>query len=263
MRRLILLGVLAVLALLPGLAEAQPCNGCGIGYWYAGVPATGGTFTGTVSLATGSTFYLYNTADQTTNYERFKIGWSGNQVEIKTEVGGSGTARPILIYPAGPLYFNANLTPYSGDLYSVGTSTIPWIQANVSRVIQGSKSTTLTDAAAAVSIWRIAVATNSYAGGKLIFTANSTDGTNRLTTTGEVTFAGADTGGTVTCGIGTPYGVATAYRRANTLVCTFTAVTATTNCDIQVTCTDDLAGSQTMAIESRVDMPKPNTATPQ
>jgi hypothetical protein len=36
-------------------------------------------------------------------------------------------------------------------------------------------------------------------------------------------------------------------------------VTATTNCDIQVTCTDNLAGTQTMAIESRLDMPTPNT----
>jgi hypothetical protein len=129
----------------------------------------------------------------------------------------------------------------------------------LNRSIQGSKSKTLTDAGAAVSIWRIAVPTNGYAGGDTIFTANSTDGTNRLTTTGRVTFAGADTGGTVTCGIGTPYGLVTAYRRANTLVCTFTAVTATTNCDVQVTCTDDLAGAQTMVIESRLDMPTPNT----
>ena len=130
--------------------------------------------------------------------------------------------------------------------------------------LQGKKSKTLTDAAAAVSFVRIAVPTNGYIGGKVIATANSTDGTNRLTTTSEWYFAGADTAGTVTCGapsaVGTP---ATAYRRGNTLVCTMTSVTSTTNCDLQITCTDDLAGDQTPIFGWRLDMPSAATVTPQ
>lgn len=148
------------------------------------------------------------------------------------------------------------------DITSIGDSAVGVSKLYLRRLIQGSKSKSLTDAAAAVSVVRIAVATNGYIGGKMIWTANSTDATDRLTTSGEVTFAGADTAGTVTCGIGAPYGLVTAYRRGNTLLCTFTAVTSTTNCDIQVTCTDNLAGSQTMAIEWRLDMPTISVVNP-
>jgi len=181
------------------------------------------------------------------------------------EKAGTGLDRAITFSTSGITYLMGSIAFYSSnaDTVSAGYSAYPFTHGYFSRSLQGSKSKTLTDAGAAVSIWRIAVPTNGYAGGDTIFTANSTDGTNRLTTTGRVTFAGADTGGTVTCGIGTPYGLVTAYRRANTLVCTFTAVTSTTNCDIQVTCTDNLAGTQTMAIESRLDMPAPNPVTPQ
>jgi hypothetical protein len=234
-------------------------------YWdgsaWTASAAAGGAVTGTATLASGASLILCNTADCVTNYERFSISWSGNNVTIGTTAGGTGSVRSVTT--AGAWYVS-QLYPGVSDSTALGASSAPFSAINVSRAIQGGKSKSLTDAGAAVSFVRIAVPTNGYIGGKLIFTANSTDGTDRLTTSGEYFFAGADTAGTVTCGtpqaVGTP---ATAYRRVNTLVCAVTAVTSTTNCDLQVTCTDNLAGNQTMAFEWRLDMPLPTSVTPQ
>lgn len=57
--------------------------------------------TATHSLTFGSTstgIALYNTTDQTTNYERLRQFWNGNAFYITTELGGTGTAfRPIFL----------------------------------------------------------------------------------------------------------------------------------------------------------------------
>jgi hypothetical protein len=223
---------------------------------------------GTSGTPVPQAFKIYNFCDGAscaTGYQRASMEYVGNVFKIDVEWAGTGTDHYFAYTfngSGGYAFTQTNFNP-GNDVSDLGQVGAFWKTLNLARSIQGSKSKALTDAGAAVSIWRVAVPTNGYAGGDVIFTANSTDGTNRLTTTGRVTFAGADTGGTVTCGIGAPYALATAYRRANTLVCTFTAVTSTTNCDIQVTCTDNLAAAQTMAIESRLDMPTPNTITPQ
>lgn len=47
--------------------------------------------------ASGATFNLYNTADQTTNYERLRVDWSSNVARIYTNYGGSATQRPLQI----------------------------------------------------------------------------------------------------------------------------------------------------------------------
>jgi len=47
--------------------------------------------------STGTGIALYNTSDQTTNYERGLIQWSGNQFNIRSGNGGTGTNRPITI----------------------------------------------------------------------------------------------------------------------------------------------------------------------
>jgi len=235
---------------------------------------------GTAGTPVPQTFNVYNFCDGlncATGYERLRIGSSGTgSVEIFTEKAGTGGSRVLSIQSGSYLslgggggtyvafFDNGNFYKSTTDTGTIGQAANLWSNGYFSRAIQGSRSKTLTDAAAAVSFVRIAVPTNGYIGGKVIATANSTDGTNRLTTTSEWYFAGADTGGTVTCGapsaIGTP---ATAYRRANTLVCTMTAVTSTTNCDLQITCTDNLAGDQTPIFEWRLDMPSPATVTPQ
>jgi len=51
-----------------------------------------GTFSSLVVQAAG-TLELYNTADQTTNYERLRADWSGNVGRILTQAGGTGVVR--------------------------------------------------------------------------------------------------------------------------------------------------------------------------
>lgn len=65
-----------------------------------------GASTGPVRTPTGFDWQIYNTADETTNYERLKIYWSGNIARIATQVGGAATARNLLLV-AGSL---ANIT---------------------------------------------------------------------------------------------------------------------------------------------------------
>jgi hypothetical protein len=59
-----------------------------------------GTTAPTHSLTLGSTstgIALYNTADQTTNFERVRAYWNSNVYTINSEVGGTGTIRGIQI----------------------------------------------------------------------------------------------------------------------------------------------------------------------
>lgn len=157
--------------------------------------------------------------------------------------------------------FSIDATATGTDL--IGTGAGATAATGAFRSLQGGVSKTIVDAAAAVSFVRIAVPTGTSIGGDVIYTASSTDGTAPLTRQARWSFAGADTAGTVTCGVGAEVGAATAYSRGNTLVCTMTAVTATTNCDLQITCTDNLAAAQTVTFRWRLDMPIPATVTPQ
>jgi hypothetical protein len=212
--------------------------------------------------ANAQSFWLANTDDGAGNYERAELKWSGNTLTFANTFAGTGTLRPLQI-SAQYVSFVANILPSTGDIYSLGQTSGGWQTAYFSRSIQGSKSKSLTDAAAAASFVRIAVPTNGFAGGKVIYTATSTDGTNILVSQNECSFAAADTGGTVTAGAPTCGTPATAYKRANTLVCTITGAVSTTNYDLQAACTDNLAGTQTVTLNYRLDMPQPNTVTPQ
>jgi hypothetical protein len=269
MRRLLALALLALL--LPAGAWAQ-------GIEYRAPSGAGSSsaspFSWDVVLGSGKSITLCNTADCATNYERATLAWATNSFSITTSKGGTATARDIILAPAAFLYlrpFGSNgialstTAVYSevSEGFALGTASSSFSAAFIARGIQGSKSKTLTDAGAAVSFVRIAVPTGGSMGGDVIYTATSTNGTAALTRQARWSFAGSDTAGTVTCGVGTEYAVATAYSRANTLVCTMTAVTSTTNCDLQITCTDNLAAAQTVAFNWRLNMPIANTVTPQ
>lgn len=121
--------------------------------------------------------------------------------------------------------------------------------------ISGCTTKALTDAAAAVSFARVAVATDGYMAGELEWTATSTDATDQIVTFGKQPIVGVDKAGTVTCATSAQYATTTAATNANTLVCTVTTVTSTTNCDAQVTCTNNTAGDQAINFCWRLDMP--------
>jgi hypothetical protein len=211
-------------------------------------------------------FNIYNTYTDASNYERTTFAWSGNQFYVQVQAAGTGTLRTMNLGGGGKNWkidSSGSFYPGNNDEGSIGTTSLQVQNLYVSRSIQGSKSKALTDGAAAASVVRIAVATNSYIGGKIIWTATSTDGTDQLATSGEQFFSGVDKAGTVTCGTGSAIGTATAYTTAATLVCTVSVATSTTNCDIQATCTNDTAGTQAIAFNYRLDMPLTATVTPQ
>jgi hypothetical protein len=52
---------------------------------------------GNIQIPTGTGAALFNTSDQTTNYERVRHYWSSNVYTISSDVGGTGTVRPIRI----------------------------------------------------------------------------------------------------------------------------------------------------------------------
>ena len=57
-----------------------------------------GTATHTLTLpSTATGIALYNTADQTTNYERVRQYWQTNAFNIQTEFGGTGTGRDLVL----------------------------------------------------------------------------------------------------------------------------------------------------------------------
>lgn len=54
-----------------------------------------------LTLASGNAFAAYNTADQTTNYERLRMSWVSNNLELFTEAAGSGVARNMRLGDSG------------------------------------------------------------------------------------------------------------------------------------------------------------------
>lgn len=55
------------------------------------------TIGGVVTPSTGSGYYVYNTVDQTTNYERTRLFYNSNVFTILQESGGTGVTRTIRI----------------------------------------------------------------------------------------------------------------------------------------------------------------------
>ena len=90
----------------------------------SGVDGTFATLIATTALKlnSGATFDLYNTADQTTNYERLRAYWTGNTATIQTQQGGTGTLRNMVI----------------GSLNTAATTTIYGSFASIS--LEGSGS---------------------------------------------------------------------------------------------------------------------------
>jgi hypothetical protein len=285
-RRIVVL--LAALA-LPSVAQAQ--NGGFIQYVPSGLPQNfqadgadsfgvrnGGT-TGTPVPQTWSVYNFCDGVDCATGYERLSMYWLSNVAIISPLAAGTGTTSRVLslringsvnnridLAPAqwdvilnGAGVFSSNISalyPATTDGHALGLSNKLWSAVAVSRVIMGSKSKSLTDAGAAVTLITVPIASNSYQAGEVIWSAESTDATDYRTTAGRVRWAGISKAATPTCPNPTAVGAdLTASSNASTLVCTWTEAVNSTNCDIKVTCTDNTAGTQTMTIRYRVDMP--------
>lgn len=74
-----------------------------------GILATSGSATHSLTLGSTSTgIALYNTSDQTTNYERVRQYWNSNVWTLVSENGGTGVRRPIFLGGASAMGISLN-----------------------------------------------------------------------------------------------------------------------------------------------------------
>lgn len=257
---------LAVLALLLAsvVTSAQP----DIDFNRASLPLTGGTITGTTTFngparfsdGTLSAPAITFAADTDTGVYRS----AANQIEV---VLG---AVSVLGFNPNYLYVTASIWPAANDTYELGSFSFGyyWRTLGLTRSIQGSKTKALTEGAA-TAFTRIAVpqtAGVNFAGGEVIYTVYETDGTDSTVLTGVAKFNCANKAGTETCSaIVDAQTTAVSTSGVDTLACTITAVTGLTDViDLAANCTDTGTMTQTtLNILARLDMPQPNTVTPQ
>lgn len=153
-------------------------------------------------------------------------------------------------------------SPTVTDTSALGTSSLLFTNLFRSQSIQGSKSQILTDAGAAVASVTVAIPTNGHIAGTIGWTAKSLSGTDQLVAVGDQRWWGTDTAGTPVCGINKIGTDGEGHSGgANTLVCTWTNVVATTNCVLSVTCTNDLAAAQAITLYRSVTTQIPATLT--
>ena len=90
-----------------GVYPTNAIHGMTISNAQIGLQTTAPTHTLTLG-STGTGIALYNTADQTTNFERARMYWGSNIFNINTETAGTGTARGINITSGSDMRIVAN-----------------------------------------------------------------------------------------------------------------------------------------------------------
>lgn len=202
------------------------------------------------------------------NYERLSFSYGAGIFTMQAQASGSGTYRRIGISGAGSyyVYFGSTISPSVTDVMPIGDSAALWQHLYLTRSIQGSKSKALTEGAA-TTVTRIAVAQTAaanYGGGRSGYTVYASDGTDSQSLQGDVRYSFVNKAGTETCTIGeVGMPVLSESAGASTLTCTWTCATAAADAvDIQANCTSSLVQT-TFTAETRGDMQKPNTWTPQ
>ena len=225
----------------------------------------------TLALRNGTNaqaFNIYNTYTDGSNYERGFLQWGTNNFYVGTTQAGTGVARNLVLNPSSAIYFSPGASavyPITDDAQILGGATLRFKDFYTARSIQGSKSKALTESSA-TSFTQVAVpqtAGANYAAGEVIYTVYATDGTDSQTLQGRVAFSAVNKAGTETCSIGVAYTEVLSVSTASTLTCTHTCVTGLTDAvQIASNCVSSLTQS-TFTIESRLDMPKTNTVTPQ
>ena len=79
---------------------------------------------GSTNLYNGASLTLYNTTDQTTNYERVRQYWSGNVFNITGEQGGTGTVRMLQLSVGNSFQLRLNSSATLGMVSITGTSGV-------------------------------------------------------------------------------------------------------------------------------------------
>ena len=100
--------------------------------------------THTLTLGSTSTgISLYNTADQTTNYERGLLYWNSNALTITTQKAGSGTSRTLVLGSALGNTLTLHITPTSGQFLfaAASTATVSAIHSSFTGTINATSGT--------------------------------------------------------------------------------------------------------------------------
>jgi Cu/Ag efflux protein CusF len=87
-----------------------------------GLLTTAPTHTVTIG-STGNGVAIYNTADQTNNYERGRVSFESNVLSIATETGGTGTARAIRLRTGSGRTLTVNDTPGTNGFIAMDAAT--------------------------------------------------------------------------------------------------------------------------------------------
>ncbi len=81
------------------------------------------TFTAAQSISTTGSLALYNTVDQTTNYERVTMGWSSNIFTIGTGASGTGTVTRAVRIGSSDRYFYVQGSPSITGFFNMAAGT--------------------------------------------------------------------------------------------------------------------------------------------
>ena len=106
----------------------------------SGVDGTFATLIATTALKlnSGATFDLYNTADQTTNYERLRADWSGNIARIYVQSAGTGADRDFRVGTATLYHTYQQRTAASPFVSFVYTSTTSTNSTGINQLSSGT-----------------------------------------------------------------------------------------------------------------------------
>jgi len=240
--------------------------------------ATACTFTAPIlelrDGANAETFNVYNTYTDASNYERASLRFESGVFVLGSQRAGSGSIQNALLSVASNStvglrsgtkvlwWYDTIDSLYGSTATTIGRADILLKGVYSGEFTSGGKSQALTDAAAATPSLTIAVATNGWIDGELIWAATSSSGADQLIATGSSRFWGSATGSTPVCGLNKIGTDGEGHSGgANTLVCTWTNLVSTTNCALSVTCTNDLAGTQAITLYRRFNSPNTMTAT--
>lgn len=129
--------------------------------------------THTLTIPSASTGVAsYNTADQTTNYERVRQYWDSNTLKIETEKGGSGTIRPLRV-GSGP---NAGININDSGGGAVTTGKIALNVAATGTAFPITNSVNVSASSSLQTVYSIAAAINqSGTAGYTAFMVNATE----------------------------------------------------------------------------------------
>lgn len=138
------------------------------------------TLTGATTVAQDGEIQLYNTADQTTNFERLRLYWTSNRIQFDVDRGGTGIARTLRISTS------AASLQVMGAANATGAIGVSGNTGNTAAAVQFSVSGTMSATSTSQSsVAIIPTINNSSTGGYTALLINPTEtsvgsGTKRL-----------------------------------------------------------------------------------